>query len=79
MKRYLLLVLAALGLFAFVPSQAKSDVVVGFSSDEPVYYGPRTEEWRYERWRRHRWREHEWRRRQEWRERHWRHWHDEDE
>jgi hypothetical protein len=82
MKKYLLLVFAALGLMAFTSSPAKADV---------VYYGPQGyvsygngdyDRWRYhelrERERREReWREHEWKR-HEWLEHRWHRWHHDD-
>ena len=82
MKKYLLLVFAALGLVAFTSSPAKADT---------VYYGPHGyvaygnsdyDSWRYHQWRERErrereWREHEWKR-HEWREHHRWH-HDEDE
>jgi hypothetical protein len=40
MKKYLLLPLVALGLVAWVPSQAKAGVHVTFGFGAPAYYGP---------------------------------------
>jgi hypothetical protein len=62
MKKYLLLVFAALGLVGFASSPAKADI---------VYYGPqgyvRYGNSDYDGWHRHEWRDHE-RREREWRE-----------
>ena len=40
MKKYLLLPLVALGLFAWVPNQAKAGVQVTFGLGVPTYYRP---------------------------------------
>jgi hypothetical protein len=78
MKKYLLLVFAALGLVAFTSSPAKADV---------VYYGPHGyvaygygdyDSWRYHQWRERERREREWRE-HEWREHQWHRWHHDDE
>ena len=73
MKKYFLLVLSALGLFALVPQQAKADgfgIFMGptYCEPYPQYYGGYYRRYYYydnpyEYWQYHR---------------HWRHWHRED-
>jgi hypothetical protein len=80
MKRYILPALLGVGLFAFIPSQAKADDA--FSIGPVTVYRHHSPEWYRERerrreWREHEWREHEWRE-HEWREHHWRAYPDED-
>jgi hypothetical protein len=40
MKRYLILILAALGLIALVPTESKAQSFSFSIGDEPGYYGP---------------------------------------
>jgi hypothetical protein len=69
MKKYILLLLLGLGLFAFVPGQAKADDA--FSVGPVTVYRHHSPEWYRERerlrrqeWREHQWREHQWREQQ---------------
>jgi hypothetical protein len=71
MKKYILLSLLSLGLFAFVPGQAKADD--DFSIGPVTIYRHHSPEWYRER---ERLRRQEMRER-EWRERHWRQYPDE--
>ncbi len=71
MKKYILLSLLSLGLFAFVPGQAKADD--DFSIGPVTIYRHHSPEWYRER---ERLRRQEMRERQ-WRERHWREYPDE--
>jgi hypothetical protein len=73
MKRYILLSLLSLGLFAFAAGEAKADdefsigPVTVYRHHSPEWYRERERErWRRQEWREHLWREHEWR------EHHWR-------
>jgi len=71
MKKYILLSLLSLGLFAFVPGQAKADD--DFSIGPVTIYRHHSPEWYRQR---ERLRRQEMRERQ-WRERHWREYPDE--
>jgi hypothetical protein len=59
MRRFLLLGLTALGLFAVAPIQSKADdgfriyVGPGYQQYRPYYYGE--DSWRYRHYRWHRW------------------------
>ena len=61
MRRYVLIALSGLGLFAFAPGQAKADEV--YSNGTVTVYRHHSPEWyrERERLRRREWREHEWR------------------
>ena len=73
MKKYILIFLLSLGLFAFTPCQSKADDA--FSVGPVTVYRHHSPEWyrerERERMRRQEWREHEWRE-HEMREHHWR-------
>jgi hypothetical protein len=89
MKKYLLLVLVALGLVAFSPREAKADVDFGISIGVPAYYDPYPYGYYYRPYRYYGYRPYYYRRgyyrggyyrpyRRYWRHRQYRRWRDDD-